>query len=190
MADVCLRALAQVAPDRVGAAGQGTMNNLILGGRSGWVYYETIGGGQGGRPGRPGMNGVHTAMTNTMDTPTEALERAHPVRVLRYRLREGSGGAGRWPGGDGIERVIQVLEPATLSLITERRVSAPVGPGRRRARRGGGELAVAGRRRVAPGAARRQGDRGAGGRGRRLLLTPGGGGYGEPQGVAATSKTL
>ncbi len=65
VADVCLRALAQVAPDRVGAAGQGTMNNLILGGRSGWVYYETIGGGQGGRPGRAGMNGAHTAMTNT-----------------------------------------------------------------------------------------------------------------------------
>jgi len=127
VADVCLQALAQVAPDRVGAAGQGTMNNLILGGRSGWVYYETIGGGQGGRPGRSGMNGVHTAMTNTMDTPTEALERAHPVRVLRYRLRHGSGGAGRWAGGDGIERAIQVLEQATLSLITERRVSRPWG---------------------------------------------------------------
>jgi N-methylhydantoinase B/oxoprolinase/acetone carboxylase alpha subunit len=127
VADVCLRALAAAAPDRVGAAGQGTMNNLILGGRTGWVYYETIGGGQGGRPGRAGMSGVHTGMTNTMDTPTEALERAHPVRVLRYRLREGSGGIGRWPGGDGIERVIQVLGPATLSLITERRVSRPWG---------------------------------------------------------------
>src|SRR6202023_2717205 len=102
IADVCLRALAQVVPEQVGAAGQGTMNNLILGGRSGWVYYETIGGGQGGRPGRSGMNGVHTAMTNTLDTPTEALERAYPVRVLRYRLRNGSGGAGRWPGGEGV----------------------------------------------------------------------------------------
>ncbi len=127
VADVCLQALAQAAPDRVGAGGQGTMNNLILGGRSGWVYYETIGGGQGGRPGRPGMNGVHTAMTNTRDTPTEALERAHPVRVLRYRLRDRSGGSGRWPGGDGIERAIQVLEPATLALISERRISAPWG---------------------------------------------------------------
>jgi N-methylhydantoinase B/oxoprolinase/acetone carboxylase alpha subunit len=127
VADVCLQALAQVVSGQVGAAGQGTMNNLILGGRSGWVYYETIGGGQGGRPGRAGMNGVHTAMTNTMDTPTEALERAHPVRVVRYRLRQNSGGTGRWPGGDGIERAIQVLEPATLSLITERRISAPPG---------------------------------------------------------------
>jgi N-methylhydantoinase B/oxoprolinase/acetone carboxylase alpha subunit len=189
VADVCLRALAQVAPDRVGAAGQGTMNNLILGGRSGWVYYETIGGGQGGRPGRAGMNGVHTAMTNTMDTPTEALERVHPVRVLRYRLREGSGGAGRWPGGDGIERVIQVLEPATLTLISERRVSAPWGLA-------GGRAGAVGENWLWPGAdeARRvplgdkvtvelvAGDAVA-------VLTPGGGGYGEPQGAAATSKS-
>jgi N-methylhydantoinase B/oxoprolinase/acetone carboxylase alpha subunit len=133
VADVCLRALAQAAPGRVGAGGQGTMNNLILSGLSGWVYYETIGGGQGGRPQidrrppLPGMNGVHTAMTNTMDTPTEALERTIPVRVLRYRLRRGSGGSGRAAGGDGIERVIQVLEPSIVSLITERRSSRPWG---------------------------------------------------------------
>ncbi len=73
------------------------------------------------------MSGVHTAMTNTRDTPSEALERAYPLRVLRYRLRSGSGGRGAAPGGDGIERVLQVLEPATLSLITERRASAPWG---------------------------------------------------------------
>jgi N-methylhydantoinase B/oxoprolinase/acetone carboxylase alpha subunit len=180
VADVCLLALARAAPDRVGAAGQGTMNNLIFGGRSGWVYYETIGGGQGGRPGRAGMSGVHTAMTNTRDTPTEALERTHPIRVLRYRLREGSGGAGRWPGGDGIERVIQVLEPATVSMITERRVSHPWGLA-------GGEPAAAGENWLWPG----------GDEARRLpladkvtvelaagdavcLLTPGGGGWGAP----------
>lgn len=127
VADVCLLALAAAAPERVGAAGQGTMNNVILGGVSGWVYYETVGGGQGGRPGRAGMSGVHTAMTNTRDTPSEALERSYPLRVLRYRLRKGSGGHGRWRGGDGIERVLQVLEPATLSLVTERRVSRPWG---------------------------------------------------------------
>lgn len=127
VADVCMLALGSADPQRVGAAGQGTMNNVMLGGRSGWVYYETVGGGQGARPGRAGMNGVHTAMTNTRDTPTEALERTYPVRVLRYRLRADSGGGGRWPGGDGIERVVQVLEPATLSLITERRVSRPWG---------------------------------------------------------------
>ena len=162
VADVCLLALAQAVPGRVGAAGQGTMNNLILGGRSGWVYYETIGGGQGGRPGRAGMNGVHTAMTNTMDTPTEALERAYPVRVLRYRLRPGSGGDGRRPGGDGIERVIQVLEPATLSLITERRSESALGPRGREPGCGRRELAVAGRRRVPAGPAVGQGDSRAG----------------------------
>jgi N-methylhydantoinase B/oxoprolinase/acetone carboxylase alpha subunit len=178
VADVCLLALAQVAPDRVGAAGQGTMNNLILGGESGWVYYETIGGGQGGRPGRAGMSGVHTAMTNTLDTPTEALERVHPVRVLRYRLRSSSGGAGRWRGGDGIERAIQVLEPATLSLITERRVHPPWGLA------GGGPGAV-GENWLWPGGdeSRREplGDKvtvelGAGDV--VCVLTPGGGGYG------------
>src|SRR5205814_10460295 len=126
VADVCLGALGMAVPDRLGAASQGTMNNVMIGG-DGWVYYETIGGGQGGRPGRRGMSGVHTGMTNTSDTPIEAFERSYPMRVLRYRLRSGSGGAGAAPGGDGIEKVIQVLEPATLSLITERRVSQPWG---------------------------------------------------------------
>ena len=91
------------------------------------VYYETVAGGQGGRPGRAGMSGVHTAMTNTRNTPIEALERAYPLRVLRYRLRRGSGGAGLAPGGEGIERDLQVLEDCTVSLITERRVSRPWG---------------------------------------------------------------
>src|SRR4029077_4282605 len=81
VADVCLGALAGAAPDRVGAASQGTMNNVMIGG-DGWVYYETIAGGQGGRPGgRDGMSGVHTGMTNTMNTPVEAFERAYPMRV-------------------------------------------------------------------------------------------------------------
>jgi N-methylhydantoinase B/oxoprolinase/acetone carboxylase alpha subunit len=127
VADVCLGALAQAVPERVGAASQGTMNNVLVGGST-WVYYETIGGGQGGRPGpRPGMSGVHTAMTNTLDTPVEALERAFPMRVRRYGLRTNSGGAGAAPGGDGIEREIEMLEPVTVSLITERRVSQPWG---------------------------------------------------------------
>jgi N-methylhydantoinase B/oxoprolinase/acetone carboxylase alpha subunit len=129
VADVCLGALAQVSPDRVGAASQGTMNNLLVGG-TGWVYYETVAGGQGGRPGRPprpGMSGVHTGMTNTKNTPVEALERAYPLRVRRYRLRRGSGGAGLAPGGEGIERDLEVLEDCTVSLITERRVSRPWG---------------------------------------------------------------
>jgi N-methylhydantoinase B/oxoprolinase/acetone carboxylase alpha subunit len=126
VADVCLAALAGAAPDRVGAASQGTMNNLLVGG-DGWVYYETIGGGQGGRPDRAGMSAVHTGMTNTRNTPIEALERSFPLRVRRYTIRQGSGGAGRARGGDGIERDLEVLEDVTVSLITERRVSQPWG---------------------------------------------------------------
>jgi N-methylhydantoinase B/oxoprolinase/acetone carboxylase alpha subunit len=126
VADVCLAALAEPCADRVPAAGQGTMNNLLMGG-DGWVYYETVAGGQGGRPGAPGMSGVHTGMTNTRNTPIEALERTFPLRVQRYRLRQGSGGAGRFPGGEGIERDLQVLRDVTVSLITERRVSQPPG---------------------------------------------------------------
>ena len=146
VADVCLGALAQAAPDRVGGASQGTMNNLLVGG-DGWVYYETIGGGQGGRPnGAAGMNGVHTAMTNTSDTPVEAFERAYPMRVRRYSLRTNSGGAGIAPGGDGIVREIEMLEPATLSLITERRASRPWGMA-------GGEPGAAGENWLLPGGA-------------------------------------
>jgi N-methylhydantoinase B/oxoprolinase/acetone carboxylase alpha subunit len=126
VADVCLGALAQALPGRVGAASQGTMNNLLLGGAD-WVYYETVAGGQGGRPGRAGMSGVHTAMTNTKNTPVEAFERAYPLRVRRLRLWAGSGGAAEHPGGDGVERDIELLAPATLSLITERRRSQPWG---------------------------------------------------------------
>jgi N-methylhydantoinase B/oxoprolinase/acetone carboxylase alpha subunit len=129
VADVCLGALAQARPDRVGAGSQGTMNNVLIGGTGPppWVYYETIAGGQGGRPGRAGMSGVHTGMTNTKNTPVEALERAYPLRVRALRLRRGSGGAGRWPGGEGVERDLEVLEDVTVSLITERRVSQPQG---------------------------------------------------------------
>lgn len=129
VADVCLGALAQAAPARVGAASQGTMNNVLVGrATGGWVYYETIAGGQGGRPGpRPGMNGVHTAMTNTMDTPVEALERAFPMRVRRYALRTRSGGDGAAPGGDGIERELEMLEDVTVSIVSDRRASRPWG---------------------------------------------------------------
>jgi N-methylhydantoinase B/oxoprolinase/acetone carboxylase alpha subunit len=180
VADVCLGALALAAPDRVGGASQGTMNNVLIGGH-GWVYYETIGGGQGGRPGgRAGMNGVHTAMTNTRDTPVEAFERAYPMRVRRYALRTNSGGAGRAPGGDGIVRELELLEDATLSLITERRVSRPWGAA-------GGEPGARGENWLVPGgderAARRLADKCT----VRLragdvvrILTPGGGGWGAP----------
>jgi N-methylhydantoinase B/oxoprolinase/acetone carboxylase alpha subunit len=203
VADVCLGALAQALPESVGAASQGTMNNLLVGG-DGWVSYETIGGGQGGGPWgpgmsgihtamtntsqvdyrsgepRPGQSGIHTAMTNTRNTPIEALERAFPLRVLRYRLRRGSGGAGWSAGGEGIERDLQVLEDATVSLITERRVSQPWGLA-------GGEPGAVGENWLLPA-----GDES---RAERLpdkctiqvkagdvlrMLTPGGGGWGEP----------
>jgi N-methylhydantoinase B/oxoprolinase/acetone carboxylase alpha subunit len=150
VADVCLGALAQAVPGRVGAANQGTMNNLTVGG-SGWVYYETVGGGQGGRPPPdgasspvPGQSAIHTGMTNTRNTPVEALERSYGMRVLRYAIRRGSGGAGAAPGGDGIVRDLQMLEDCTVSLITERRVSRPWGLS-------GGEPGAAGENWLLPG---------------------------------------
>mgnify|MGYP001375531596 CR=1 FL=1 len=224
--DVCCRALAEVLPSQVPAASQGTMNNLLIGGpgvgfgpggeAEPWVYYETVGGGQGGRPPRPGdrsrtplpgqsgihtamtntdqvdyrsaeprpgQSGIHTAMTNTRNTPIEALERAFPLRVLRYRLRRGSGGAGWAPGGEGIERDLQVFEDATVSLITERRASQPWGLA-------GGEPGAVGENWLLPG-----GDEA---RAERLpdkctiqlkagdvlrMLAPGGGGWGSPPNV-------
>jgi N-methylhydantoinase B len=180
VADVCLGALALAAPDRVGGASQGTMNNVLVGG-DGWVYYETIGGGQGGRPdGRAGMNGVHTAMTNTRDTPVEAFERAYPMRIRRYGLRTNSGGAGHAPGGDGIVRELEMLEDATLSLITERRISRPWG-------RAGGAPGAVGENWLLPGGDERRARRLADKCTVRLqagdvvrILTPGGGGWGEP----------
>ncbi|MGH2690450.1 MAG: hydantoinase B/oxoprolinase family protein, partial [Actinomycetota bacterium] len=129
--DVLLGALAQAVPGRIPAASQGTMNNLVVGGISGgadFTYYETIAGGQGARPRRDGMDGVHTGMTNTKNTPAEALEYAYPLRVLRYELRDGSGGDGRFRGGMGVRRDIEVLcETATLSLQTDRRYHPPWG---------------------------------------------------------------
>ena len=126
--DAVFGALAQAIPDGIPAASQGTMNNLLVGGPT-FAYYETIGGGQGGRPRGPrGMDGVHTGMTNTKNTPAEALEYAHPLRVRRYELREGTGGAGRWRGGMGIRRDVEILcDSATVSLQTDRRSRGPWG---------------------------------------------------------------
>jgi N-methylhydantoinase B len=102
------------------------MNNVIIGGAD-WTYYETIGGGQGASSSGPGPSGVHVGMSNTLNTPIEALELEFPMRVERYQLRYGSGGAGVHSGGDGIERRVRVLEPATLSLLSDRRRHAPAG---------------------------------------------------------------
>ena len=130
--DVLLRALSQAIPDRVPAAASGTMNNLTIGGidpRTGrpFAYYETIAGGMGARPTKRGVSGVHTHMTNSLNTPAEALEYAYPLRVRRYALRPDSGGTGKHQGGDGIVREIEVLTNCEATLLSERRVFAPWG---------------------------------------------------------------
>lgn len=176
IADTLLGALAQAAPDRVPAAGQGTMNNVLIG-NDDFAYYETLGGGQGGRPGRAGQSGIHTGMTNTKNTPIEALEAHYPFRVLRYGLRTGSGGRGRYPGGEGIEREIEFLTSAAVSLVGERRRNAPWGLA------GGGPGATGedwlirrnGAKERLPGKTTIDVHRGD----RLLVLTPGGGGFGD-----------
>jgi N-methylhydantoinase B len=140
--DVLLRALAQAIPERIPAAASGTMNNLTIGGidfrdsdpreddaRTGqpFAYYETIAGGMGARPGKPGVSGVHTHMTNSLNTPAEALEYAYPLRVRRYSLRTGSGGNGKHRGGDGIVREIEVLTDCSVTLLADRRTRGPWG---------------------------------------------------------------
>ncbi|GMQ97950.1 MAG: hydantoinase B/oxoprolinase family protein [Acidimicrobiia bacterium] len=126
IADVLLGALASFAPDRVPAAGQGTMNNVLIG-NDRFAYYETVAGGQGGRPGRPGQSGIQTGMTNTKNTPITSLNTHYPFTVTRYTLRKGSGGAGEFPGGDGIERRITFSEAAVVSLMGDRRSIGPWG---------------------------------------------------------------
>jgi N-methylhydantoinase B len=122
--DVLFRALGQAT--EVPAQGQGTVNNLTLGNPR-FTYYETIGGGQGACPDAPGPSGVHVAMSNTLNTPVEAVELAYPLRVERYELRRGSGGAGGQAGGDGVVREVRVLEDCRLSVVSERRRTAPSG---------------------------------------------------------------
>jgi N-methylhydantoinase B/oxoprolinase/acetone carboxylase alpha subunit len=158
------------------------MNNVTLGGadpRTGrpFAYYETIGGGMGGRNGRAGISGVHTHMSNTRNTPVEAIERYLPVRIRKYALRRGSGGAGRFPGGDGIVREYEALADIDATVLSERRVRSPYGA------QGGGPGALGrntlvrdGRAAALPGKVHLQlkpGDR-------LRIETPGGGGYGPP----------
>ena len=156
----------------VPAQGQGTMNNVVLG-NDRFAYYETIGGGQGACPDADGPSGVHVAMSNTLNTPVEALELAYPLRVERYALRTGSGGAGAHRGGDGVVRELRVLEDCRLSVLAQRRRSAPQGAA-------GGEPGARGRTLVngveLPPLASR--DLAAGDV--LTVETPGGGGYGPP----------
>jgi N-methylhydantoinase B len=154
------------------ALGQGTMNNLTLGNPD-FTYYETLGGGQGACPDADGPSGVHVAMSNTLNTPVEALELEFPVRVVEYALRRGTGGDGRHHGGDGVARELEALAPMDFSLITERRRHAPPGaeggePGARgRNLLDGAELPPKASGRLEPGA-------------RLRVETPGGGGFGAP----------
>jgi N-methylhydantoinase B len=130
--DTVFRALARALPDRIPAASQGTMNNLTIGGmdpRTGleFSYYETVAGGMGARPTLDGMSATHTHMTNSLNTPAEALEYSYPLRVREYRIRKGSGGKGKHNGGDGAVREIEVLGRALMSLLSDRRRRAPYG---------------------------------------------------------------
>jgi len=169
--DVVFAALGGLVP--VPAAGQGTMNNLALG-NDRFTYYETVGGGQGACPDADGPSAVHVAMSNTLATPVEALELQYPLRVERWELRGGSGGAGTHQGGDGVVRELRVLEDCRLSVLAERRRHAPPG-------RSGGEDGASGRTLVngeeQPPKLTRQLHAGDVVR----VETPGGGGHGRPQ---------
>jgi N-methylhydantoinase B len=181
--DALLKALAQAIPDRIPAAAAGTMNNLTIGGidpRSGepFAYYETIAGGMGARSTKDGVSGVHTHMTNSLNTPAEALEYAYPIRLRQYSLRSKSGGVGLHTGGDGIIREIEVLTDAQVTLLADRRSRGPYGlaggtdgaPGRTLIiRRDGSEETIPGKSSVRL----RSGER-------VRIESPGGGGWGKP----------
>jgi len=178
--DVLLRALARALPGQIPAASSGTMNNLSFGGtdpRTGepFAYYETIAGGMGARPSADGLSGVHTHMTNSLNTPIEALESAYPVRVRRYALRRGSGGKGKFRGGEGIVREIEFLTDVRGSILSDRRRFGPYGLGGGAAGRAGiNQLTVQRRKRKLPGKAAFSAPRGS----ILKIETPGGGGWG------------
>jgi N-methylhydantoinase B len=179
--DVLLRALAQALPQQIPAASSGTMNNLSFGGidpRTGepFAYYETVAGGMGARPAADGLSGVHTHMTNSLNTPIEALESAYPVRVRRYSLRRGSGGEGQFRGGEGIVREIEFLTDVRGSILSDRRQFSPYGlAGGKSGQVGTNQLTVDGRKRKLPGKAVFSAPRGS----VLKIETPGGGGWGK-----------
>ncbi len=184
--DVLLRALAQALPEHIPAASSGTMNNLTIGGmdnRSGkaipFAYYETVAGGSGASAAHDGVSGVHTHMTNSLNTPAEALEYSYPLRVMKYALRASSGGEGKHRGGDGIVREMEVLADATVTLLADRRKSRPYGLA-------GGEDGAPGRTEIlrADGSTDLMPSKGSTRlrRGERVRVeTPGGGGWGKAE---------
>jgi N-methylhydantoinase B len=182
--DTLLRALARAVPAKIPAASSGTMNNFTFGGadiRRGrdaapFAYYETIAGGMGARPGRDGISGVHTHMTNSLNTPTEVLEITYPVRVRQYGLRRGSGGKGKYRGGDGIVREIELLVDAQVGLLSERRTIGPYGlAGGGPGAKGKNQLISRGRRKRLPSKCGFYARAGAAIR----IESPGGGGWGK-----------
>ncbi|TVR02929.1 MAG: hydantoinase B/oxoprolinase family protein [Deltaproteobacteria bacterium] len=184
LVDVCLAAFGELLPARVPAASCGSMNNVLIGSVAGasrpFVYYETNGGGHGGGPAGPGASGMQVHMTNTLNTPVEALEHAFPLRIERYGLARGTGGRGRYPGGDGLERAWRFLEPAELTVIADRRRRGPPGA------MGGGDgtpgeqwlEGEGGARMPVPGKGTRRVEAGA----VFAMRTPGGGGWGSEEG--------
>ena len=180
--DVLLRALARALPRRIPAASSGTMNNLSFGGidpRTGspFAYYETIAGGMGARSSADGLSGVHTHMTNSLNTPVEAIESHFPVRVRRTSLRRGSGGRGQFQGGDGIIREIEFLAEARCSILSDRRRIPPYGlAGGQPGKPGRNTLAVNGRIRSLPSKTVFTAPPGS----VLKIETPGGGGWGKP----------
>ena len=173
--DVVLSAFAEALPEKIPAQSQGTMNNLIIGGRNeaDFTYYETIAGGFGGRSTCDGMDGVQVGMTNTLNTPIEALEAEYPMRVESYALRPDSGGDGRYRGGLGIVRSVTVEADATVSLLTERRQVPPAGAH-------GGEDAAMGENYIGGEAVPAKTTETVSAGTTVTVKTPGGGGYGDP----------
>ncbi|MDF2953853.1 MAG: N-methylhydantoinase B/oxoprolinase/acetone carboxylase [Thermodesulfobacterium sp.] len=175
--DVLLGALSGAFRDLIPSASCGTMNNIAIGNEN-FAYYETIGGGMGARPGKDGLNGVHTHMTNTLNTPIEALEHEYPLRIERYALRKNSGGKGKYRGGDGLVREYLFLNSCSVTILSERRIHSPYGlfggePGKK-----GKNILIRGKEKIyLPGKVNlqvREGDK-------IIIKTPGGGGWGKEE---------
>jgi N-methylhydantoinase B len=191
MVDTLFRALAKAEPSRIPAASQGTMNNFTLGGRhpgnnnAPFAYYETIAGGMGARPGLDGISAVHTHMTNSWNTPIEVFEQTYPVCVRSYSIRKNSGGAGKFRGGNGIIREIELLTPTQVGILSDRRERGPYGlNGGSEGKCGKNELVRKGETTPLPGKCAFNADTGDVVR----IETPGGGGWGKHEVRSTKSK--
>jgi N-methylhydantoinase B len=191
MVDTLFRALAKAAPSRIPAASQGTMNNFTLGGRDSrnnnapFAYYETIAGGMGARPGLDGISAVHTHMTNSWNTPIEVFEQTYPARVRSYAIRKNSGGQGKFHGGDGIIREIELLTPTQVASLSDRRERGPYGlNGGLEGKPGKNEVIREGKTMLLPGKCTFNADTGD----ILRIETPGGGGWGKSKDRSRSPK--